>query len=171
MVAMGKLVKIILLSIPLYILYLVFAGVVTLTDIVLGYIAALITAAITSELLIKEKEKLTQLRRLAYLIKYFLLYITIIEYKAHSDVIKRIFHPKMPINPGIVRIPYHVKSDYAIVTIANSITNTPGTVTVDIDKEEKKLFVHWIDVKGVEEEFCYKTISKKFEKYAKKIFD
>lgn len=168
---MGKLVKIILLSIPLYVLYLVFAGVVTLTDIILGYIAALITAAITSEILVREKEKLIQLKRLAYLVKYFLLYITVIEYKAHVDVIRRVFHPKMPINPGIIRIPYHVESDYALVTIANSITNTPGTVTVDIDKEEKKLFVHWIDVKGIEEQFCYETISKTFEEYAKKIFD
>lgn len=169
---MNKWAKVIILSIPLYILYLIFAGTFTITDAILGYLAALITAAIVSELLVKEKaEKLLQFSRLGHLIKYFLHYITTIEYRAHSDVIKRIFHPKMPINPGIVKVPYHVESEYAVVTIANSITNTPGTVVVDVDENEKKLFVHWIDVKDIKEEVCYERISKTFEKYAKKIFD
>lgn len=169
---MRKIVYIIILSIPLYLVYILVSGLsIPLIDLTLGYIVALITSAFVYSVLVKEHRKITQLKRLYYLIRYFFLYITLIEFRAHSDVIRRIFHPKMPINPGIVRVPYHVKSDYALVTIANSITNTPGTVTVDVDEEEKKLFIHWIDVKGVEEEICYEKISKTFEKYAKKIFD
>jgi len=169
---MRKVAYIIVLSIPMYLAFLLVSGLsVPLLDLILGYIISLAVSALVYEVLVREHKKLLQLHRLAYLVKYFFRYITVIEFRAHSDVIKRIFSPKMPINPGIVKVPYHVVSDYALTTIANSITNTPGTVVVDVDEEEKKLFVHWIDVKGIEEELCYEKISKEFEEYAKKIFD
>ncbi len=168
---MANLVKTILIAIPLFILYIVFAGTFSIEDLVFGAVASIIVSAIISEVLVKHHEKLMELSRLVALIKYFLIYITVIEFKAHSDVIKRIFNPKMPIKPGIVKVPYNVKTDYALVTIANSITNTPGTVVVDVDKDERKLFVHWIDVKGLEEEVAYEKISKTFEEHAKRIFD
>jgi len=168
---MANYAKIVLIAIPLFILYLIFAGTFSIEDVVFGALASLIVSTLISEVLVKQHKKLTELNRLAVLIKYFFHYITAIEFRAHSDVIKRIFSPKMPINPGIVKVPYHVETDYALVTIANSITNTPGTVTVDVDKEEKKLFVHWIDVKGIDEKLTYEKISKTFEEYAKRIFD
>jgi len=168
---MANYAKTVLIAIPLFILYLIFAGTFSVEDVVFGALASLTVSTLISEVLVKQHRKLTELNRLAVLIKYFFHYITAIEFRAHSDVIKRIFSPKMPINPGIVKVPYHVETDYALVTIANSITNTPGTVVVDVDKEEKKLFVHWIDVKGIDEKITYEKISKTFEKYAKRIFD
>ncbi|MEM4503101.1 MAG: Na+/H+ antiporter subunit E, partial [Ignisphaera sp.] len=111
------------------------------------------------------------IRRWVWLFAYTLHYFFIDEVKAHIDVIKRIIHPKMPINPGIVKVPINVSTDYALTAVANSITNTPGTVVVDVDKEKGYLYIHWIDVKTIEPNEAWKQISQVFEKFAKKVFD
>lgn len=163
--------KVILLTIIFFIIYICIAGSLSLTDILLGFIASLATAIIVSDLLIKELGKAVSLRRLAALIKYIIIYLLVIEPKAHLDVARRILSPRIPINPGIVAVPYEVTTDYAITLIANSITNTPGTVVVDITREPRYFFVHWIDVKAVVPEKCREYISKRFEIHASRIFE
>jgi len=64
--------------------------------------------------------------------------------KANIDVAYRVITGK--INPGIVRIRTDLKSDLAVTLLANSITLTPGTLTVDIDERTNDLFIHWINV-------------------------
>lgn len=163
--------RLIPVALATFIVYIVFTGSLTPYDIVTGIAVASLTATLFSHLLVENASKSLNPVRLLWLIAYALYYFTIIEMKAHLDVARRIIHPKMPLNPGIVRVPYKVETEYAIVTIANSITNTPGTVVVDLDEEEKILYVHWIDVKGLDPETTYKNISMTFEKYARKIFD
>ncbi len=65
--------------------------------------------------------------------------------KANFDVAYRVITGK--INPGIVRISPDLKTDLGITLLANSITLTPGTLSVDIDEKTNDLFVHWISVK------------------------
>ncbi len=154
-----------------FITYLIFSGSVRMYDIVTGLLVSVVISYLLAGFVVREGRKLGEVKRLAYLVKYFIYYMLVAEVRAHSDVIKRILHPKMPINPGIVRVPYGVSSDYAMTLIANSITNTPGTVVVDVSKDRKELYVHWIDVKAVEPEKSREFISKTFEEYAKKIFD
>ncbi len=167
----NQLLRLIPVALATFIIYIVFTGSLTPYDIVTGIAVASLTAALFSHLLIENVSKSLNPIRLLWLIAYTLYYFTIIEMKAHLDVAKRVLHPRMPLNPGIVRVPYRVESEYAIVTVANSITNTPGTVVVDLDEEQKIFYVHWIDVKGLDPETTYKNISMTFEKYAKKIFD
>ena len=168
----GRLGKVVILTVFFFLIYIVASASLTLMDVVVGLIAASVVSVLVSEILVKSPaKKLLELKRWLWYILYTIHYFTLIEYRAHSDVIKRILHPKMPINPGIVRVPYHVVTDYATVLIANSITNTPGTVVVDIDQDRKYYYVHWINVVSPEEKVCYEKISKVFEKYAKKIFD
>ena len=155
----------------LFVVYIVFSGSFTIFDIVTGIIVAVVGGLLTANLLVRDVKKSLNPLRLVWLIIYALLYLSIIEFKAHFDVAKRILHPKIPINPGIVRVPYHVETDYAKVTIANSITNTPGTVVVDLDEDRRYYYVHWINVKAPDEKTTYENIVKTFEKYAKKIFD
>jgi multicomponent Na+:H+ antiporter subunit E len=77
----------------------------------------------------------------------------------------------MPIKPGIVRVPINSKSEYAITLIAISITNTPGTVVVDVDKERGILYVNWIYVISENPDVTYREIAEVFDRYALKIFD
>ena len=86
--------------------------------------------------------------------------------KANIDVALRVINPSLPINPGIVEFKTSLKSNALKFILANSITLTPGTLTVDVKGDS--FFVHWIDVKGTEDE--YKNyICGKFEGILKKI--
>jgi multicomponent Na+:H+ antiporter subunit E len=63
---------------------------------------------------------------------------------ANVDVVYRVLSPSMPIEPDVVAVPLRVESDIAITTIANSITLTPGTLTMDYDDATNTLYVHGI---------------------------
>ncbi len=168
---MGRGVKAVGPAIAAFIIYIIFSGSVRPYDLITGAVVAVVTGLIVANLVVSKPRKVGELARLGWLIRYAFRYFFIDEVRAHVDVMSRIVKPSMPINPGIVRVPYYVESDYAMTTIANSITNTPGTVVVDVDDERKVFYVHWIDVKALKPEETRAKISEVFERYAKKIFD
>jgi len=88
--------------------------------------------------------------------------------KANFDVAYRVIHPRMPINPGIVLIKTDLKSDSGKLALANSITLTPGTLTMDVKGEN--LLIHWINVKTTDTDEATKIIGKRFERFLKVIF-
>jgi len=103
---------------------------------------------------------------------WFLIYIIILIWeciKANFDVAYRVLHPAMPIKPGIVKIKLELQSEFARAMLANSITMTPGTITVDIVGDD--LFVHWIYVSSEDPEQYSRKITGRFEKYIKKTFE
>ena len=61
-------------------------------------------------------------------------------FKANIDVSKVILSPKMSLSPRLVRVPLSQSNELATVIYANSITLTPGTVSVDIVGDE--IIVH-----------------------------
>lgn len=65
---------------------------------------------------------------------------------ANIDVAYRVLHPRMPLRPGIVEVDTGIKSDMGKLFLANSVTLTPGTLSIDYIDD--KLYVHWINVKG-----------------------
>lgn len=88
--------------------------------------------------------------------------------KANLDVAYRVLHPKMPIKPGIVIIKTRLKQNIAKMILANSITLTPGTFTLDVSGN--RLVIHWINVRTKDTNEATKIIGRKFEKYLEKIF-
>lgn len=102
---------------------------------------------------------------------FFILYISVLFIeivKANFDVAYRVIHPKMPIKPGIIIIKTELKQDIAKMILANSITLTPGTFTLDIKGDE--LLIHWIYVRSEKMDESTKIIGQKFEKYLKVVF-
>lgn len=91
--------------------------------------------------------------------------------KANLDVAYRVIHPNLPIKPGIVKIKTRLKSEIALTFLANSITLTPGTMCVDIDKDEGILYIHWINVKDEDVENATKIIVGRFERILREIFE
>jgi len=148
-------------------IYIVFTGSTTLYDLVTGAIIAVGIGFITGGLIVRDESKALNPVRWMWAIIYFLKYITIIELKAHLFVIKALFTGD--IKPGIVRVPVGVKSGYGKLLVASSITNTPGTVVVDLN--DKYMYVNWIYVSTEDPEEARKHISLEFEKYAVKIFE
>ncbi|UPV99264.1 Na+/H+ antiporter subunit E [Halorussus gelatinilyticus] len=87
---------------------------------------------------------------------------------ANVDVAYRVLAPSMPLEPDVVVVPLRVETDAAITTIANSITLTPGTLTMDYDDETNTLYVHGIT--GRNREAILEPI-RAWEDYALVIFD
>ncbi len=70
------------------------------------------------------------------------------------------------VKPGIVKIPVKLESDYGQAALANSITLTPGTITMDIAEEEGQTwyYVHWIEAASDGEE-AGEAIKGRMEKW------
>jgi len=79
--------------------------------------------------------------------------------KANIDVAKRVITGK--IRPGIVKVTPALKSDVARTLLADSITLTPGTLTVDVD-DAGGFYIHWLYVEdeNPSEEQLYGNFAK-----------
>lgn len=87
---------------------------------------------------------------------------------ANLDVAARVVKPGLPVNPAIVRVRTRLASPIGRTILANSITLTPGTITVETDGEV--FYVHWIDRRGRNIDEATRTIVSKFETYLEVIF-
>jgi multicomponent Na+:H+ antiporter subunit E len=87
---------------------------------------------------------------------------------ANVDVARRVLAPSLPIAPAVIRFPLRVRSDAAITAIANSITLTPGTLTLDYDPNDGSLLVHAIAVDDPE---AVVAPVRRWENYALRLFD
>lgn len=168
---MGKIATTIVVSVFVFITYILYSGSITMFEVLSGTIIALVLGIMFSSLVVQKPVKVIKLSRWLYLVIYAIKYFLIYETRAHIDVITRILHPKLPVNPAVVKVPFYVDTDYAITSIANSITNTPGTVVVEVNHVDRVFYVHWIDAKTLEPEGARKHISIDFETYSRKIFD
>jgi len=138
--------------------------------IVIGIFVAAFVAYMTGDLFVRRPHLFTHATR--YL--WFLYYIPIFVwecFKANIDVAYRVMHPDLPIHPGIVKVKTTLKSETALTFLANSITLTPGTLSVDVDKEDGFLYVHWIEVRNKDIDKATKLIVEKFERILKRIFE
>ena len=134
-------------------------------DLLLGLIASMFVSHVTMDYFARnDNYRMLSPVRLVMLIPYaFVLFIEMA--KANIDVATRVITGR--INPGIVRIKPGLKTDLGVAMLANSITLTPGTLTVDVDPESNDLFIHWINVeKGVDPT---KRIAGKFLKHIRRI--
>ncbi len=137
--------------------------------VIAGVIAAFLIAVLFHEILPKEHLVFISPVR----VFWFLVYVPVFFYyvmKANLDVVYRALHPKMPIKPGIVKIKTNLKTESGITALANSITLTPGTLTVDLT-DDGFLYIHWINVKSDDVEQATKFIARRFEWFLKKIFE
>lgn len=55
-----------------------------------------------------------------------------------------ILTPRMHTNPGFIWVPLKLQSDFGILIFSNLLSMTPGTLTVDLSGDKKKLLVHFL---------------------------
>jgi multicomponent Na+:H+ antiporter subunit E len=106
-------------------------------------------------------------KRIFYMIWYLFVFVREL-IKSNLDVARRVISPSLPINPGIVKFKSKLPTEYSKMVLANSITLTPGTLSIDIIDDT--FYIHWIDVKTTDPEKAYTEIAETFEKILLKIF-
>ncbi len=107
-------------------------------------------------------------QKLFYIFKYVVVF-TIALLKANFDVARRVVSPSLPINPGIVEFETKLTNEFAKMVLANSITLTPGTLSIDM--VGNRYYIHWIDVESEDSEEAHRLIAKDFEDILLKIFN
>ena len=83
--------------------------------------------------------------------------------KANLRLAKIVLSPSLPINPGFVKVRTKLKSPMGRLLLANSITLTPGTLTVEMEGEW--LYVHWITMDASDIDGATNEIVTGFERY------
>jgi len=150
-----------------FVLWLALSSKLDLPELITGGVVCLIISLFTTHIYSRlDLPALSTKRVLIFFVYIIVLFWEII--KANFDVAYRIIHPRMPIKPGIVVIKTRLKSDIAKLILANSITLTPGTFTLDIIGDE--LLIHWINVKTEDIDEATSMIGQRFEKYLRVIF-
>ena len=125
-------------------------GLWSASELTAGVVLSLLTAAVARNFLCRARNY-----RMANPLRFLLTPIYVIGpfflevIKANLDVAYRVI--TLRIRPGIIRVSSDLKSDLGIFMLANSITLTPGTITVDIDEHTHDLFIHNINVGEGEE--------------------
>ncbi len=137
-------------------------------ELIAGLISTMIISYFTIPLFTCCTLKILAPKRVFYMV-YYLFIFTRELIKSNFDVARRVLTPSLPINPGIVKFKSKLPSDYSKMVLANSITLTPGTLSIDIIGDT--FYIHWIDVKTTDPEKAYTEIAETFEKILLKIFD
>lgn len=141
-------------------------------ELIMGAVVSLAVALFSARFFIHEKSaRLLHPRRLGSLIVYFFVFLGEL-IKANVDMAKRCFGGCRKVNPGIVKVPVNLKGDYAEAMLANCITLTPGTITLDIIEEDGKTYyyVHWIDVTKPSGEEAGEAIKGRLEKWLGRVW-
>jgi len=161
-------VKKIILIITAFIIWILLTWNFNWQSLAAGGVVAIFVGIIFGNLFITDTNKVLNPVRWFWFVLYIPVFIWEMA-KANFDVAYRVIHPQMPIRPGIVKIKTNIRSEMGKTFLANSITLTPGTFTVDI--KDQYLYIHWINVKHKDLEKASKHIAGRFEKYLIKIFD
>jgi len=150
-----------------FVLWLALTSKLELAELISGCVVCLVVSLFGAQTYAKLGLPPLSIKRVLLCLVYIVvLFWEII--KANFDVAYRVIHPRMPIKPGIVVIKTSLESDIGRLILANSITLTPGTFTLDVIGD--KLLIHWINVKTEDTDEATRLIGRRFEKYLRVIF-
>jgi len=88
---------------------------------------------------------MSRVRRLAYLVRYALILVREVWLSAIS-VTKLVLGPLENLRSGFLALPMEARTDLEVTSLANSITLTPGTITVHVDAAKRTIVIHAIDI-------------------------
>ena len=161
--------KKLVLGIISFLCWMVLTWTLYLPSLLVGLVVSIFIALWFGDVFVERAKNFFQIKRLAYLLYYIPLF-TYYCLLANFDVAYRVLHPALPIEPGIVKVKTTLTNTTAKVALANSITLTPGTLSVEMT-DDGYLYVHWIKVRTTDVEEATKRIIIKFEKILKEIFE
>lgn len=98
-----------------------------------------------------------------HLILYLKVFIVAL-IKANLDMARRVLSPSLPLRPAVVEVKTQLQSELGRLLLANSITLTPGTLSVDL--RDDRILVHWVDCgPGSDLEAATQAIAADFERH------
>lgn len=130
--------------------------------LIVGLVAAAVIALLFGNGLGVFSELHPTPRALGYTFLYILFFAKELA-KSNLSLAAIVLTPGLPLNPGIVKVRTKLKSRMGRMLLANSITLTPGTLTVELTGEW--LYIHWVTVDSTDIEAATASIVSGFEHY------
>lgn len=137
-------------------------------EVLAGVVVALLAELILGDVFPVAAVKVLHPVRMFWMAVYSVVFISFVV-RANFDVAYRVLNIYLPIRPGIVRVRTKLKTDMARTFLANSITLTPGTLSIDL--VDDYLYVHWINVVTDDPARQTKIIVERFENLLERIFE
>jgi multicomponent Na+:H+ antiporter subunit E len=153
-----------------FLVWLALTDVTNLQEVIAGVVVALIISLIAGTFLVTTEKSRHPVQRFLMWIVYMFKFVWEM-IKANFNVAFIVINPRLPIRPGIVKIKSHLTKDSALTVLTNSITLTPGTLTVDINPETHEIYVHCIVVESTDVEYNTNNIAGRFEKLIREVFE
>ncbi len=150
--------RIFLWTIILFGMWMILSSNLEVANIIIGLTLSIVIAFIYTKMFTHEKLHIIN----PY---YFAIYIVILIKNliiSNIQIAIKVLSADMKLNPKVVEVKTSLESDWKKLLLANSITLTPGTITLDIEGDT--LFIHTIECKGDKEQ-----ITKEFEEIIAKI--
>jgi multicomponent Na+:H+ antiporter subunit E len=132
---------VVLVFVTCFVFWLLLSGQMTALSLSLGAASAALVALAN-----RGEEALSSMLRAAPRFALYLPWLLKEIVIANLQVARLVLHPRLPIDPVVVRYDAGLGGDLALTTLANSITLTPGTVT--LDAEGRTLIVHALTREG-----------------------
>lgn len=151
------------ISILMAVIWATVSGSFTLLNLIFGFVLSLLTLYLLRERFVG-RDYTSRTRRVLSLVLLFLVELA----KSAWRVATLVLSPKMDLKPGVFAYPLTVKSDWEISLLANLITLTPGTLSVDVSEDRQTLYVHALDCSDIEA--ARRDIADGFEKKIMEVF-
>ena len=162
-----KVTRIFITASSLFVIWLLFTSSISPYSLISGFIGSFVISLLTYKVFIPEHDasRYALLPHPLYLILFFLILI----YYLYSSSIKMLItiirnNP----NPRIVHFRTRLHTDLSRMVLANSITITPGTITLDLNDDH--LTVHWFFCNTNHSKLAGETVKGKIEKHLKKVW-
>ncbi|MCC5811396.1 MAG: Na+/H+ antiporter subunit E [Ectothiorhodospiraceae bacterium] len=111
-----------------------FSGSGLLTGMIFGYVVLYLVA-------LGKGQRITYVRKIPQIIGFTLFYIWEL-IKSNVRVAYEVLTPRHTMEPGVIGIELELQSDAGITILANLITMTPGTLSLDVSNDRRMLFIH-----------------------------
>ncbi len=147
-------------SVILFVLWMALTGSLELSNITVGVLISLSVALLQTRLFVSDDFKI--INPIWGLVYLWVLFKNL--WLSNLRIAKRTLSKDMKLSPAIVAVKTELKSDWKKLLLANSITLTPGTLTLDI--KEDRLYIHVIEYR---EGDCKEDITKEFEEIIAKL--
>ncbi|MCK4523929.1 Na+/H+ antiporter subunit E [candidate division WOR-3 bacterium] len=142
---MGKLKNVITFIFYSFLLFIIYAMLIFpagIYDYFVGLLLSVLILFISLKIMESGKLRFFSLKNIIWIIAYIpYLFMKIVQ--ANFDIALRVLNPKLPIHPGFIKVKCDSKDKLAKLMIANSITLTPGTLTLEI--KDDYLIIHTVD--------------------------
>lgn len=136
-----------LLNILLALAWLALTGQFTPTNLVIGLGLGYVLLWLTRQTSQQPSNYFNKVRQVVGFTLFFLWELILANLRVAYDILT----PRHHMRPGVVAIPLDIESDAAITLLANLITLTPGSLSLDVSSDRRTLYVHAMHIDNVEQ--------------------